>query len=151
MREPDHGAGAAGPRIVWRHLGAVLNKAAASVRELANGALAPLGLEIRQFIVLTFLRQFGPVSQQSLGEYVRIDRTTMVSLVDDLERKGFVERRRNPEDRRAYAIHITSSGREVQQRAEEVLERADDEFMAPLSRDEREQLRELLVRLVEPT
>ena len=136
-------------RVVWRHLGALLNKAAGSVRERANTALEPLGIDIRQFIVLTFLGQLGPVSQQALGEYVRIDRTTMVALIDDLERKACVERRRNPEDRRAYAIEVTANGQEVQRRAAQVLERVDDEFMAPLSPDEREQLRALLGRLIE--
>lgn len=121
------------------------------MRELANEALEPLGLDIRQFIVLKSIADRGPVSQQALGEGVWIDRTTMVSVVDELERKRFVERRRNPDDRRAYAIEITAAGREARGRAERVLERADNEFMAPLTPEERDQLRHLLVRLVKRT
>jgi DNA-binding MarR family transcriptional regulator len=46
----------------------------------------------------------GSLSQQAIGERLRIDRTTMVALIDDLERGGYVKRERNPHDRRAYVI-----------------------------------------------
>ena len=42
---------------------------------------------------------------------MRVDRTTMVAIVDELEAAGFVDRQRNPEDRRAYALEATDAGR----------------------------------------
>ena len=52
----------------------------------------------------------GPMSQQALGEYIGKDRTTIVAIVDELEQEGLVERRRNPADRRAYALQVTPRG-----------------------------------------
>ena len=49
----------------------------------------------------------GPLSQQRLGERTALDRTTVVAIVDGLEEAGYVERRRDPDDRRAYALEVT--------------------------------------------
>lgn len=61
----------------------------------------------------------------------------MVAVVDDLERSDLVVRRRDPSDRRAYALHLTASGRSVLARARTVVRDAEDEFLAPLSSAER--------------
>lgn len=71
----------------------------------------------------------------------------MVSTIDELESRGLVERRRHPTDRRAYALHITDDGNETLARGRELAREAQDELLAPLTADEREQLRELLLRL----
>jgi DNA-binding MarR family transcriptional regulator len=73
----------------------------------------------------------------------------MVAMVDALEQAGFVRRERNPNDRRAYAVKLTPKGRARQRRGAETLDHARNEFFAPLSKREREQLLALLKRLVE--
>jgi DNA-binding MarR family transcriptional regulator len=80
---------------------------------------------------------------------MRIDRTTMVALIDDLERSGHVDRTRNPEDRRAYALSATTSGKRVQRSAATLMKRVQDETLAPLSSDERRELRRMLRAIVE--
>jgi DNA-binding MarR family transcriptional regulator len=104
------------PASLHRRLGAVLSWAAENAQEVANRALEPLGLTVKHFGVVTFLRyeteldrQGGPLSQQAIGERLRIDRTTMVALIDSLERAGYVKRERNPGDRRAYVITLTAA------------------------------------------
>jgi DNA-binding MarR family transcriptional regulator len=72
----------------------------------------------------------------------------MVATIDDLERKGLVERRAHPSDRRAYALHVTDAGRETLSEGREVVQAVQDELLAPLDEAEREQLRGLLLRLV---
>jgi MarR family transcriptional regulator, lower aerobic nicotinate degradation pathway regulator len=145
------------PETVTRRLGAVLSWAAQSAQEMADRALEPLGLTVRHFGVLTFLRGVereaqrggGSLSQQAIGERLRIDRTTMVALIDEFEERGYVERKRNPDDRRAYVITLTSAGRRAQARAEKAVDAHAVEFFGRLSQAEREELRRLLARLVE--
>jgi DNA-binding MarR family transcriptional regulator len=88
------------------------------------------------------------MSQLRLGAAMRIDRTTMVTVADELERKGLVERNRDPDDRRAYALRATTRGRAVLARASEAAKRAEARFLAPLSGDEQRRLKRLLRELV---
>jgi DNA-binding MarR family transcriptional regulator len=138
--------------------GAVLGWAAENAQEVANRALEPLGLTVKHFGVMTFLRletepdrERGSLSQQAIGERLRIDRTTMVTLIDDLERAGYVKRERNPGDRRAYVIKLTAAGRRAQARAEEAVDAHALQFFGQLSEAERQELHRLLARLVEPS
>jgi DNA-binding MarR family transcriptional regulator len=143
------------PSALAPRLGAVLGWAAQSAQEVADRALEPLGLNVKHFAVLTFLghetdpeRERTSLSQQAIGERLRIDRTTMVSLIDDLEREGYVKRERNPEDRRAYVITLTAAGRRAQARAEEAVDGHALEFFGRLSERERQELHRLLARLI---
>jgi len=80
---------------------------------------------------------------------MKIDRTTMVALIDDLERAGHVDRTRNPEDRRAYALAATASGKRVQSKAATLMKRVYDVTLSPLSTDERRELRRMLQAVIE--
>jgi DNA-binding MarR family transcriptional regulator len=73
--------------------------------------LAPLGLEPRNFGMLTRLAANEGKSQQAIGEMMGLNATRMVFLVDELEQRGLVERRRNPADRRSHALYLTEEGR----------------------------------------
>jgi DNA-binding MarR family transcriptional regulator len=129
-------------------IGYLLAKTHVAVRELGNEVLAPLGLDVISFGSLLVLDEHGTLSQQGLAEAIRCDRTTMVAIVDRLEGSGYVERRRNPSDRRAYALEITDRGREALSAASALVEGVEDEFLAPLSAGERSSLRDLLRRLL---
>jgi DNA-binding MarR family transcriptional regulator len=115
---------------------------------IAERALAPLGLSGKGFGALILLVQEGPLSQQRLGARQGIDRTTMVAVVDELETAGFVERRRDPRDRRAYSLHATAKGRRMLQRAADATRRAEDEFLAPLPAADRLRLKEMLRTII---
>ena len=65
--------------------GALLVMAARTGQDLATRRLAPMGLNVRLCGVLNLLAE-GPISQQELGEQLGIDRTTIVELIDELER-----------------------------------------------------------------
>jgi DNA-binding MarR family transcriptional regulator len=132
-------------------LGYLLGRAHLEHRAIAERALAPLGLSGKGFGALILLVREGPLSQQRLGGRQGIDRTTMVAVVDELESAGFVERRRDPRDRRAYSLHATAKGRRVLKRAADATRRAEDEFLASLPAPERRRLKELLRTLLEPT
>jgi DNA-binding MarR family transcriptional regulator len=72
----------------------------------------------------------------------------MVAVVDKLEEAAFVERRRNPLDRRAYALEITEKGRRVLEQADRLALEVEQDFLAPLSASERRTLIDLLQRLI---
>jgi DNA-binding MarR family transcriptional regulator len=109
--------------------------------------IASVGLTTRMWGVLNVLDAEGPISQGALCSAVNMDPSSMVATIDELESKGLVERRRNPNDRRAYALHITDHGYETIARARELQREAQDELLAPLEAEERAQLRELLLKL----
>ena len=114
---------------------------------LADGILRELELSARQVGILTLVTELEPMSQRALGETIGVDRTTMVALVDDLERRGYVERHRDPEDRRAFLIKPTTAGAAAQRRAVELLDECERRYLAVLTPDEQRQLLQLLARL----
>jgi DNA-binding MarR family transcriptional regulator len=136
------------PAALAERLGFLLKHAQLALAPSVERALAPLGLDGREFAVLSVLVSEGPRSQQRLSERMRVDRTTMVALVDALERKGLVERRRQTRDRRAYAVHVTRKGRRTLERATGIVEAAEDELLGPLSHADRRRLKDLLLRLI---
>ena len=155
--------------MIARRLGALLFTASEAAQEAGNEALRPLAVTVRHFGILTLLAHAGgaapgeheprllkrsgraasPLSQQAVGEALRIDRTTMVGLVDELERAGYVRRERNPADRRAYVLGLTSEGAEMQRRAEQSLDEAAESFFASLAEGERRELGAMLLRLID--
>lgn len=136
------------PPALANRLGALLVIAARRGQEVAKRRLTPLGLSVQLCGVLNLLAE-GPVSQQALGEQLGIDRTTMVELIDQLEHDGVVVRRRNPTDRRSYALVLTPHGRSVQKRAARAFDAVSDEVFSSLSAAEKRTLAGLLGRVVD--
>ena len=135
------------PPALMERVGFLLAMAKGGAETICMGALAPTGLHVRQFGLLTVLATEGPRSQQDLVEWTRLDRTTMVALVDSLEERGYVRRERNPDDRRAYLLQLTPEGRRMQVRARKVMLGAEDELLGSLNQSERQQLLELLAKV----
>jgi DNA-binding MarR family transcriptional regulator len=106
--------------------------------------LAPLGLEPRQFGMLTRLAANEGKSQQAIGELIGLNPTRMVFLVDELEKQGLVERRRNLADRRSYALYLTDQGRAKLSEARRVSAGHDREIGASLTDAQRRELAALL-------
>ena len=109
--------------------------------------LDPHGFHPREFGLMTVVAKRPGIAQQDLAALARIDPSSMVAVLDELERRGVVERRIDAEDRRRRAVHLTDEGK----RQMEVLQRealkAGDSFLAPLSDDERAALNALLQKL----
>jgi DNA-binding MarR family transcriptional regulator len=110
-------------------------------------ALAPLGIEPRHFLLLRFVARDEGRSQQALGEMLRIPPSRMVALVDQLEERGLLERRPNPTDRRARALHVTAEGRRLMGRAMQRALAHEGRMGTSLSAEERQQLVALLQKL----
>ncbi len=138
------------PPVVGRSTGVVLYKVAQFVGEHLDAALAPWGMKTRHFSVLGALSFVPSSSQQALAEKLRIDPATIVGVVDDLERRGLMERRRNARDRRHYDLTLTNSGRALLGEVSVALDAMENAVFAPLTATERVQLHALLTRLLAP-
>lgn len=123
-----------------------MHKAGQRALMLFNSHLEELGVDVKHYSVLCVLEE-GPCSQTELCEVLRVDRTTMVQLIDALESAKLVRRTVNKEDRRAHVVLISEAGRNVLATAERVAERMEEEFLGALGRAERIQLLALLSKL----
>jgi DNA-binding MarR family transcriptional regulator len=109
--------------------------------------LAALDMDPRHVVLLRLIAAEEGRSQQALGKQMRIPASRVVALVDDLERRGFLERRRSPADRRAWALFLTAEGRAALGRVMAVSADHEDRICAGLTGDERAQLITLLGRI----
>ena len=114
---------------------------------LFAAALEPMGLRPKHYGVLNFLDATPGASQQELGATMGIDPSSVVAIIDDFERAGVAERRRDPTDRRRYAIHLTRKGKTLLARASEAAQAAEEALLADLDADERRVLHILLVKV----
>ena len=108
----------------------------------------PGGPHPREYAVLAAIAAAGPLSQQRLAERLHVNRTLMVAVADKLEARGLLERRRDPVDRRSYALHVTPAGRDELVRLHDEIERADRRVTERLTDAERARLNDLLRELV---
>jgi DNA-binding MarR family transcriptional regulator len=112
-------------------------------RQFGEG-LQPLGLEQRQAGMLVRLAAGEGQSQQALAAMLGVNATRMVFLVDELEKLGLVERRRNPEDRRSHALYLTGQGRAALAQVQAVAAEHEQQMSAGLTGEQRRELIALL-------
>jgi MarR family transcriptional regulator, lower aerobic nicotinate degradation pathway regulator len=110
------------------------------------GAMGSIGYHYR---LLAALEEFGPASQAALSRRTGIDRSDVVAALNDLAERGLVERSSDPADRRRNVITITPAGSEQLRLLDGVVGDVQDKLLAPLSPAEREQLTDLLARVLE--
>jgi DNA-binding MarR family transcriptional regulator len=127
----------------------LLGRAASRVQGLGERDLEPLGITPREYSVLAVLAERSPLSQTQVAEILGLDRTTILKLGASLERKGLVVRERDANDARAYAVALTPAGDRLRGAAFELLLACEERFLAPLDRNERQQLHDLLARVTD--
>jgi DNA-binding MarR family transcriptional regulator len=128
---------------------AMLDHLARRMRLRTELVLGPLELRPRHLVTLTLLRDHGEVTQQALAELLALDSTNVVGVLNELEEQGLILRRRVPTDRRRHVVDLTDAGRERLASAEFALLAAEDEVLAALSFEQRNQLAGLLALAVE--
>ena len=117
---------------------AVMNtiKTADLIFDRIGRLLRPLNVSAAGGLVLGVLRDHGAMSPSDLGERLIVTRATVTGLLDSLERRGFVERSRNPADRRSLMVEITPDGLVVLQALRTLIHRHEQSWMSSFSEAE---------------
>jgi DNA-binding MarR family transcriptional regulator len=108
-----------------------------------------LGVKMKEFVTLLYLREMTKATQQSLAEALMLDANNTVILLNGLEEKGMVERTRDPEDRRRHLVAVTSKGLKGLEKAERELETVEGDVLGNLGDSERSELHDLLAKALE--
>ena len=135
------------PPALADRTGFLLSRAHHRFHERADAVLSPLDLQVRYFGVLVRLAD-GTSSQRELADRLQVSTPVVVELVDALEARGLVERRRDTADRRLNAVHVTAAGRDVLERASALLTAANEDLSRPLGEAGDRELRSLLRKLL---
>jgi DNA-binding MarR family transcriptional regulator len=99
--------------------------------------------------ILRMLRAEAGLSQQELAARLRIHPSRLVAILDNLEKRGFVERKANSEDRRLYSLHLTQAGVETLEKVGSVARKHQDALLSSISLEERNTLAILLLRIAD--
>ncbi len=135
------------PEQPFRSVGFTISTTGYALARLFHQVMAPIGLEPREFALLRGVAASEGVTQQAIAEQMGVAPSRMVAFVDTLEERGLLERRQNPDDRRARALFLTKAGRELLDRAFATAVEHERRLTSDLSPDERNQLLELLARV----
>jgi DNA-binding MarR family transcriptional regulator len=127
----------------------LLKRLGYTAKERALEAYEPTGLHPYHHAILIALGEGPPETQGAIADALGYDRGQLVGLLDELEERGLVERRRDPNDRRRHLVRLTADGRRMLRRLRAVAKQIEDDFLAPLTDQERGSLHALLLRLAE--
>lgn len=132
-----------------RHICFNLGKVMRRVYSYYQSRLAPYGLTPSQYFVFAALWCEDGVTLGDLGEKVALDASTLTGIIDRMEREGFVQRRPDPEDRRAIRVFLTDKAREVGGQVEPIATELDAELRALFSKEDMETFERVLHVLAE--
>jgi DNA-binding MarR family transcriptional regulator len=148
------GSAVSAPRAVGAaltdDLSFLLARANALSLAAGNAAMAAHGLKVRSYSVLALAVSDVRPSQRELAEFLRLDPSQVVALVDELQAQGLVVREADPADRRANVVTATKKGRALFERAEVSARAAEKALHSSLSATDREQLTALLRAIAFP-
>jgi DNA-binding MarR family transcriptional regulator len=112
-------------------------------------ALEPFGIRPRHVAALIELRDHGQLAQQSLCGQLHLDPTNLVAILNELERRGYAKRRRDPDDRRRHLVEVSKKGLALLEKVSEVMDGVEDDLLDGLEPAERELLEGLLTTIWE--
>lgn len=134
--------------VVQQQLLPLLDHLARIGRRAAEASMAPGGLRPRHLVALTLLQDHGPAGQQGLAESLKLDPSNVVALLNELEERELVTRRRDPADRRRHIVELSAAGERELACTRARYGLVEDELLGALTAEERATLYELLVRAV---
>jgi MarR family transcriptional regulator, lower aerobic nicotinate degradation pathway regulator len=127
----------------------LLKRLGFTAKEQTMKAYEQTGLHPYHHGILTVLGERSSETQGAIADALGYDRGQLVGLLDELEERGLVERRRDPNDRRRHIVSLTPDGKQTLRRLRTLSGQVEDEFLSPLTDEERATLHALLYRLAE--
>ena len=106
-----------------------------------------MGFTRNQWRVLAHLRRIDGINQSQLADRMDVEPIVLVRLLDKLEKGGYVQRRQDPQDRRAYLLYLTDKAGPLIERLEAISVELREAMLGTLSADERDTLIEMLMRI----
>ncbi len=103
-----------------------------------------------QYAALVMVECMPGMDQAALASQIAYDRATLGGVIDRLEKKGLLSRRKHPTDRRAYALYIEPAGSEMLKAAEKRNARARDRILSGIPEEEREKFLSQIEALLDP-
>jgi DNA-binding MarR family transcriptional regulator len=131
----------------WLRVESTLMATARLLREAFDSRLAVLDLNLTQASLLGYVAEFGASTQTRLADHLGIGRAAIGSVIDQLQARGLVERRPDPDDRRVWLVAITDAGRPLVAEVAEVDEVLRAELRHGIGREERQALAWVMTRL----
>ncbi|MFF9194947.1 MarR family winged helix-turn-helix transcriptional regulator [Streptomyces sp. NPDC014779] len=125
----------------------LLSRVGKTARGRLATRLAGRGLRLWDMAVLAALADFGPHAQRELVVRLGVDASDMTKVIDQLAAAGWVERARDPRDRRRVSVSLTPAGRTALAALDAEARTVQDEVLAPLDAEERRTLHALLLRV----
>lgn len=110
--------------------------------------MAPFNITSEQYGTLSMIRSYPGIDQRTLADLIAIDRSTIGTLLERLEGRGYIERRMPAHNQRIKQAFITPVGRQVLEDSAEALERVQQRILAPLEPAEQQMLVHLLHKMV---
>lgn len=135
------------PDLVPAHATVLIARIARVVRQRFEQVLTPLGLRQRHVVALSYLRGHGPTAQQKLADRLRMDASSMVCLLNELEDSELVVRNRDRADRRRALVELSPEGERALREVDQALQIVEDEMLNRLDAPERRRLHQLLAQL----
>jgi DNA-binding MarR family transcriptional regulator len=135
------------PKELARSVAHLLKRLGFSVKERSVEAFEGTDLGPGHYSVLVLLEEEPRETQAQIADALGFDRSHLVGVLDELEERGYIERRRDPDDRRRHLVSLTADGKSKLEELRSLVKQVEDEFLAPLDADQRRQLHELLLLL----
>jgi len=131
----------------WRRVDGTLMETAKKIRRAYDSLLSEVSLTLPEASLLAYIAEAPPMTQIRLAERMGSGRAATGARIDALERRGALERQPDPDDRRAWLVCITAVGRELVDRVNDIDRGLRHQLRQGISREERQQLADLLLRL----
>jgi DNA-binding MarR family transcriptional regulator len=133
----------------WRRVEATLMATSRGIRRAYDARLSETGLNLSEASLLAYVKEYGASTQTQLAERLALGRAAVGSVIDALESKALVARRPDSTDRRVWLVSVTPEGSAVADRVVTIDAQFRDDLRTGITREERRQLADMLLRLQE--
>jgi DNA-binding MarR family transcriptional regulator len=135
------------PEELLAKSGFLMVRLGAGFKARAVAAMEAAGFSQYHYSVLALLAEQPRKAQSAMADALGLDPSQLVGVLDALERRELIERRRDAEDRRRHVVSLTTKGRSELATLRETMDRVEDELFAPLDAKSRKTFHEILLRL----